>query len=58
MPLLDVFCVLILQAFGTADVRTEEMADGLGSDSWRGWTQLGVALAEVDCVDEGPCEEF
>lgn len=50
--------MLILQAFGAADVRTEEMADGLGSDGWRGWTQLGVALAEVDCGDESPCEEF
>lgn len=55
---MDVFCKLMLQAFGTADARTEEMADALGSASWRGWIQLGVALVYVDCVDDGLGEEL
>lgn len=31
-PLLDDFCILTLQALGTADVRTGKMADWLGSE--------------------------
>ncbi len=48
---MDFFCVLTLHALGMALVRTEDIAEALGSVGWRGCTQLGVALAEKDGFD-------
>ena len=48
----------MLQAFGTADVKTVDIADALGVGELRGWRQLGVAETEDDAADEAGCEEL